>query len=123
MVLSQETRIKARQDIEQMMDSIDESLADGHRLDEIEPGMFARVMWLNRRLLQVAVYDLVQRVEQSAPERIERGGLPDLVPVEKKPRRLVTVFGELQIGGPGYAVREKQKVEYAPVDQQLGLPE
>jgi hypothetical protein len=123
MVLSQETRIKARQDLEQMMDSIDESLADGHRLDEIEPGMFARVMSLNRRLLQGAVDDLVQRVEQSAPERIERGGLPDLVPVEKKPRRLVTVFGELQIGGPGYAVREKQKVEYAPVDQQLGLPE
>ncbi|NQV25854.1 MAG: hypothetical protein HQ518_15960 [Rhodopirellula sp.] len=120
MVLSQETRIKARQDLEQMLDSIDESLADGHRLDAIEPGMFSRTMSLNRRLLQGAVDDLVQRVEQSAPERIERAGLPDLVPVEKKRRRLVTVFGELRIGGPGYAVREKQKVEYAPVDDQHG---
>mgnify|MGYP006104144201 CR=1 FL=1 len=123
MVLSLETRIKARQDLERMMDSVDQSLADGHRLDEIEPGMFSETMSMNRRLLQGAVDDLVQRVEQSAPERIERAGLPDLIRVRKRPRRLVTVFGELQIGGPGYAVREKQRIEHAPVDQQLGLPE
>lgn len=123
MVLSQETRIKARQDLERMMDSVDQSLAEGRRLDEIEPDMFSEAMMLNRRLLQGAVDDLVQRVEQSAPERIERADLPDLIRVKKRPRRLVTVFGELQIGGPGYAVREKQKVEHAPVDQQLGLPE
>jgi hypothetical protein len=43
--------------------------------------------------------------------------------VRKRPPRLVTVFDELRIGGPGYAMREKQKVEHAPVDQQLGLPE
>ena len=123
MVLSQETRIKARQGFERMLDWFDQSLASEHRLDELEPQMFAEAMSLNRRLLQGAVDDLVQQAEQSAPERIERSGLPDLVPVEKKPRRLVTVFGELRIGGPGYAVREKQKVEHAPVDQQLGLPE
>ena len=123
MVLSQETRIKARQDLERMMDSVDQSLADGRRLDEFEPGMFSETMSMNRRLLQGAVDDLVQQVEQSTPERIERADLPDLIRVRKRPRRLVTVFGELQIGGPGYAVREKQKVEHAPVDQQLGLPE
>ena len=123
MVLSLETRIKARQDLERMMDSVDQSLADGRRLDEFEPGMFSETMSMNRRLLQGAVDDLVQQVEQSTPERIERADLPDLIRVRKRPRRLVTVFGELQIGGPGYAVREKQKVEHAPVDQQLGLPE
>jgi len=123
MVLSLETRIKARQDLERMLDSVDQSLSDGRRLDEIEPGMFSEAMLLNRRLLQGAVDDLVKRVKQSAPERIARAGLPDLIRVRKRPRRLVTVFGELQIGGPGYAVREKQKVEHAPVDQQLGLPE
>ena len=123
MVLSQETRIKARQDLERMMDSVDQSLADGRRLDGIEPGMFSDAMSLSREFLQGAVDDLVKQVEQSAPERIERAGLPDLIPVRKRPRRLVTVFGELRIGGPGYAVREKQKVEHAPVDQQLGLPE
>jgi hypothetical protein len=52
MVLSQETRIKARQDLEQLMDSMDQSLSDRQRLDEIEPGMFSRAMSLNRRLLQ-----------------------------------------------------------------------
>ena len=123
MVLSQETRIKVRQGLERMLDSVDQSLADGHRLDEIEPGMFAEAMSLGRRLLQGAVDDLVRQVERSTPERIERADLPDLIRVRKRPRRLVTVFGELQIGGPGYAVREKQKVEHAPVDQQLGLPE
>lgn len=66
MVLSQETRTKARLDLERMMDSIDQSLSDGQRLDEIEPGMFSRAMSLHRRLLQV---------EQSAPERIARATL------------------------------------------------
>ena len=35
MVLSLKTRIKARQDLERMLDSVDQSLPDGRRLDEI----------------------------------------------------------------------------------------
>ena len=98
MVLSQETRIKARQDLERMMDSVDHSLADGGRLDGIEPGMFSEAMSLCRGVLQGAVDDVVKRFEQSAPEHIERAGLPELIPVRKRPRRLVTMFGELRIG-------------------------
>ncbi len=123
MVLSLETRIKVHQKVDRMLDWFDQSLACERRLDELEPQVFADGMSLFRSMLQDGIDDLVQQVEQSAPERIERTDGPDLVPVEKKPRRLVTVFGELRIGGPGYAVREKQKVEYAPVDQRLGLPE
>ncbi|MDA0282351.1 MAG: ISKra4 family transposase [Planctomycetota bacterium] len=123
MVLSLETRIKVHQNVDRMLEWFDQSLACELRLDEMEPQVFAEGMSLLRSMLQDGIDDLVQQVEQSAPERIERTDGPDLVPVEKKPRRLVTVFGELRIGGPGYAVREKQKVEYAPVDQRLGLPE
>lgn len=123
MVLSLETRIKAHQNVDRMLEWFDQSLACERRLDEMEPQVFAEGMSLFRNMLQDGIDDLVQQVEQSAAERIERTDGPDLVPVEKKPRRLVTVFGELRIGGPGYAVREKQKVEYAPVDQRLGLPE
>jgi hypothetical protein len=98
MVLSLETRIKARQALEQMLDSIDQWLSDGRRLDGIEPGMFSMAMTLCLGLLQCLVNDLVKHFEQSAPERIERAGLPELIPVRKRPRRLVTVFGELRIG-------------------------
>lgn len=40
--------------------------------------------------------------------------------VEREPRRLVTVFGELRIRGPVYVVRRKQKIQPAPVDERLG---
>ncbi len=123
MVLSLESRIKVHQNLDQMPDRFDQSLACERRLDEMEPQVFADGMSLLRSMLQDGIDDLVQQVEQSAPERIEQPDGRDLVPVEKRPRRLVNFFGELRIGGPGYAVREKQKVEYAPVDQRLGLPE
>ena len=94
MVLSLETRIKTRQALEQMMDSIDQRLSHGRRLDGIEPGMFPMAMTLCLSLLQGLVNDLVKHAEQSAPGRIERAVLPKLVPVRKRPRRLVMVFGE-----------------------------
>ena len=94
LVLSLETRIKTRQALEQMIDSIDHWMSHGRRLDGIEPGMFPMAMTLCLCLLQGLINDLVKHAEQSDPERIERAVLPDLVPVRKRPRRLVTVFGE-----------------------------
>lgn len=75
------------------LDWFDQSLVCERRLDEMEPRVFADGMSLFRSMLQDGIDDLVQQVEQSAPERIERTDGPDLVPVEKNPRRLVTVFG------------------------------
>lgn len=36
--------------------------------------------------------------------------------VERNPRRLVTVFGELRMRDPVYSVRRKQKIQRAPLD-------
>jgi hypothetical protein len=43
--LSLETRIKARQNLERMLDWFDQSLASECRLDEMEPQMFT--WWCN----------------------------------------------------------------------------
>ena len=84
MVLSLETRIKARQDLERMMDSVDQSLADGRRLDEFEPGMFSETMSMNRRLLQGAVGD----------RRAKRTHFGELIGVENGPT--VAVSGSFE---------------------------
>jgi hypothetical protein len=63
LVLSLETRIKTRQALEQMIDSIDHWMSHGRRLDGIEPGMFPMAMTLCLSLLQGLINDLVNYVE------------------------------------------------------------
>ena len=63
LVLSLETRIKTRQALEQMIDSIDHWMSHGRRLDWIEPGMFPMAMTLCLSLLQGLINDLVNYVE------------------------------------------------------------
>ena len=152
MVLSSELRIKARQAVDELVDGIGEELDRRERLDQIEKSLFRRLLELGKSLLQQAVDEVADDQEQAAAESLpgedgpgedgpgedgpgedgagEDGAGEDgagkqgvaLQRIERKPRRLVTVFGELRIRGPVYAVRRKQKIQRAPVDELLGLP-
>jgi hypothetical protein len=129
MVLSLELRIKARQAVDELVGGIGEELDRRERLDQIEKSLFRRLLELGKSLLQQAVDEVADDEEQAAAESLpgEAGSVEDaagvaLQRVERKPRRLVTVFGELRIRGPVYAVRRKQKIQRAPVDERLGLP-
>ena len=126
MVLSSELRIKARQAVNEVVDGIGEELDRRDRLDQIEKSLFRRLLELGKSLLQQAVDEVTDDEQQKAGEtpddqRVSAQGMA-LQRVERKPRRLVTVFGELRIRGPVYAVRRKQKIQRAPVDERLGLP-
>lgn len=126
MVLSSKLRIKARQAVDELVDGIGEELDRRDRLDQIEQSLFRRLLELGQSLLQQAVDEVTDDEEQTAGEtpddqRVSAQGVA-LRRVERKPRRLVTVFGELRIRGPVYAVRRKQKIQRAPVDERLGLP-
>jgi hypothetical protein len=126
MVLSSELRIKARQAVNEVVDGIGEERDRRDRLDQIEKSLFRRLLELGKSLLQQAVDEVTDDEQQKAGEtpddqRVSAQGMA-LQRVERKPRRLVTVFGELRIRGPVYAVRRKQKIQRAPVDERLGLP-
>ena len=73
----------------------------------------------------VAVDEVVVAVDEEeavASESLANEADVALQRVERTPQRLVTVFGELRVRGPVYAIRRKQKIQRAPVDERLGLP-
>ena len=122
MVLSSELRIKARQAVGDLMDGIGQELDRRSRLDQIEKSLFRGLLELGKSLLQDSVDEVADEEERAAPESLPGEAGIALQRVKRTPRRLVTVFGELRIKGPVYAVRRKQKIQRAPVDERLALP-
>jgi hypothetical protein len=122
MMLSSELRLKARQAVNELVDGICQELDQRERLDQIEKSLFRRLLELGQSLLQDAVDEVADEEEQAAAESLSGEAGVALQRVERTPRRLVTVFGELRIRGPVYAVRRKQKIQRAPLDERLALP-
>jgi len=122
MVLSSELRFKARQAVDDLVDGIGQELDRRSRLDQIEKSLFRGLMELGKSLLQDSVDEVADEEELAAPESLPGEAGIALQRVERTRRRLVTVFGDLRIRGPVYAVRRKQKIQRAPVDERLALP-
>src|SRR5262249_57979942 len=57
------------------------------------------------------------------PESTTAGGAPIRRLPEAHDRRYVSIFGELTIRRVVYGSRESQRIERAPLDERLGLPE
>ena len=123
MLLSLEDRIKAQQSLDQLLDRVDERLIADEREDQIEAGLFSDLLSLGLGVLQASVDVVVREELADARPIIERNDAANLVRIQRPTRRLRTVFGELLIEGPVYALRAKQKIELARVDQRLGLPD
>ena len=122
MVLSSELRIKGRQAVDELVDGIGQELDRRARLDQVEKSLFRGLMELGKSLLQQAVNEVADEEEAVASESLANEADVALQRVERTPQRLVTVFGELRVRGPVYAIRRKQKIQRAPVDERLGLP-
>ena len=98
---------------------VDLANTEGLRADQAERGIFARLLEIGRELMEVAIHrcgdgDLGPSLEK------EDGTLQRLE--NKRRRRYVSVFGEHAFEQYVYAVKENQKIEKRPVDEQLGLP-
>lgn len=122
MVLSLELRCKARQAVDALVDGIGEELDRRARLDQVEKSLFRGLMELGKSLLQQAVDEVADEEDAVASESLVNEAGVALQRVERTPQRLVSVFGELRVRGPVYAIRRKQKIQRAPVDERLGLP-
>ncbi len=120
MIMAQEEQfIEAREEFDALCDWIDEAGGEGLRIDQVERGLFSRLLTIGRLLLKafVAKFGL-----GDAGETVERGGRTLRRSAQPHGRRYLSIFGELKITRFVYAVRPKQKIEYAAVDEQLGLP-
>jgi hypothetical protein len=94
--------------------------AKGQRIDCVESDVFGGLLGLGLTLVRLFV--ATQGTGDAGPSLDTAAGtwkrLENL-----HPRRYVSIFGEMAIDRTVYGTREKQKIQAAPLDSQLGLPD
>ena len=110
---------KAQEQFDRMREFLEQALAEGQRVDQVERGLFPQAMTMCLELLRSFV---AAHGDGDHGETVEREGetlhrLP--APHDK---RYLSIFGELLIGRYVYGTREGQAIEWSPLDAALGLP-
>lgn len=122
MILSQEQGfLKSQQVFKGLCEAVLSASKKHQRLDEVEQTLFARLMELGRTLAQ----EFVNRAgegDAGPTQQADDGGTLHRS-AKPHPRRYLSIFGELAISRWVYARRAGQKIERAPLDQKLGLPD
>ena len=121
MIIAQETHfIKAREEFEAMVTWLDQADDEGLRIDQVERGLFSRLLAIGFALLEAYVAKFGCG---DAGETVEQEGRTLRRSADPHRRRYLSIFGELTLQRFVYAIRPKQKIEHAPMDEQLGLPQ
>lgn len=107
--------------VQELWDWMAEAARKGTAAHEVETHLFRRLMELGRDLLQAFFQ------QQGDGDLGESFTLPNGYTVERFPepheRRYVSVFGEFVLSRMVYGLREKQAIDFVPLDQRLSLPE
>jgi len=110
---------KAEKLFDQMRLFLDRASEEDMRMDRVERRLFALLLRLGLELLRI----FIARCGDGDRGRvITRNGRKLRRLKDKRKRRYVSIFGELNFKQYVYAPREGQKIEYRAVDEQLGLP-
>jgi hypothetical protein len=122
MIMTQEQAfLKAQTQLADLIASVRAAPGEGLRLDQVERGLFERLLQLGLSLLtaHVAAHgDGDVGDTATAPGGLTHRKLPD--PHDRTRR---SVFGPLTISRAAYGSREGQKIAWVPLDARLGLPE
>ena len=111
--------IKAQKEFDALLSWIGQADEEGLRIDQVERGLFSRLLAIGFALLEAYVAKFGRG---DAGETVESEGRTLRRSAQPHRRRYVSIFGELMLQRFVYAVRPKQKIEHAPMDEQLGLP-
>ena len=121
MIMTQEQAfLKAQAQLTDLIAFVRAAPADGLRIDQVERGLFERLLQLGLSLLTAhlaAHGDGAIGDTATAPDGQVCRKLPD--PHERTYR---SVFGPLTISRAAYGSREGQKIAWVPLDARLGLP-
>ena len=121
MIMAQEKHfIKAQNEFDALLGWIGQADEEGLRIDQVERGLFSRLLAIGFVLLEAFVAKFGRG---DAGETARREGRTLRRSRDSHSRRYLSIFGELMIQRFVYAIRPKQKIEHVPVDEQLGLPQ
>ena len=121
MIMAQEKYfIKARKEFDALLGWIGQADKEGLRIDQVERGLFSRLLAIGFVLLEAFVAKFGRG---DVGETIQREGRTLRRSAQPHKRRYLSIFGELSINRFVYALRPKQKIEHVAVDEQLGLPQ
>ena len=122
MIISKEQAIlKAQLQLDQLIASVDRAVEQASRIDQVERDLIAQLLDLGLTLLNLFVAQHGDGDLGAATQTDEGRTLRRLAQTHE--RRYVAIFGELTIPRVVYGTREGQKIELAPLDKTLGLPE
>ena len=113
--------LKTQQRLQTMEAFVEQAATNGQRIDQVERELFSQLLSLGHTLL--AAFVAAQGDGDAGPELQTSNGHTVRRLPEKHERRYLSIFGELSIRRFVYAAREGQKVQRAPLDERLGLPE
>src|SRR5450759_3449299 len=121
MILAQEVGIlKSQEEFDQMLSFVQHAAGEGMSIDQLERGLWSRLLALGRTMLERFV--AAQGTGDLGP-MIEHEGRTLRRLEQPHDRRYVSSFCGLTIHRHAYGTRETQKHELVPVDARLKLPE
>lgn len=122
MIFSKEqSLLKAQEQLQALLAYVEQAVSDQQRIDQVEREVFHQLLSLGHSLLMRFV--AAQGVGDAGPELKTPDGRTLHRLKKRRVRRYLSIFGQLLIRSRAYAVREGQKIERAPLEEQLGLPE
>lgn len=120
MIISQEQAfLNAQTQLAAICSFIERAATDGQRIDQAERELFSQLLAVGLTLLEAFV---AARGDGDAGPELEFGNHLLHRLEDAHTRRYLSIFGELLIQRRVYARRQGQKIEQAPLDEQLGLP-
>jgi hypothetical protein len=120
MIAQEESLVKIETAFQEVMGFVKQSIESKEiRLDEVERGVFDRLLVAGLRALETVV---AAAGDGNYGETSEHQGKTLQRSEEKKTKPYRSIFGVLSVERYVYASGPKKKVEWAPVDARLGLP-
>jgi hypothetical protein len=111
--------VKAHEQFQRMCEFLERALSEGHRVDQVERGLFPQAMTMCLELLRSFVE---AHGDGDRGKTLQREGkILDRLPKPHE-KRYLSIFGELLIDRWVYGTREGQAIEWLPLDAALGLP-
>jgi hypothetical protein len=112
--------LTANEQLQGLQQYVQQAGDDELRIDQVERELFTQLLALGRSLLQAFV---AGQGDGDVGAEVKLGERTLRRLEEPHSRRYLSIFGELSIARRVYAIRAGQKIEHAPLDKRLGLPE